>query len=343
MGTGIVIGLIVGWLAGTVLAHHELTAQTIALRRQLAILRPYAPKRLRIGVFDRMMFLCLYRLWPKALDTICVVQPETILRWHRAGFRAWWRWKSRNRGARPKVARELRELIRHMSRENPLWGAPRIHGELLKLGFSIAQSSVAKYMVKRPGGNTQGWKTFLRNHAGEIVAIDMLTVPTLCFEQLYAFVVLGHGRRKILHVEVTHRPTAEWLARQIVEAFPWDAAPAFLVRDNDGTYGNVFRRRLYAMGIRDCPTQPHSPWQNGYVERVIGSIRRECLDRAIVFGPKHLRRLRRAYADYYNNDRTHLSLSKDSPNSRAVERDGAIVSRPILGGLHHRYGRKPTG
>ena len=150
-------------------------------------------------------------------------------------------------------------------------------------------------------------------------------------------------RRAILHVEVTDHPTALWLAGQITEAFPWDTAPRFLIRDNDGAYGKVFRKRLYAMGIRDCPTQPHSPWQNGYVERIIGSIRRECLDHAIVFGPKHLHRLLRAYADYYNNDRTHLSLDKDSPNSRAVERDGAIVSRLVLGGLHRRYARVPVG
>lgn len=168
-------------------------------------------------------------------------------------------------------------------------------------------------------------------------------MPTLGFERLYAFVVLGLGRRAILHVEVTRHPTAEWLARQIVEAFPWDTAPRFLVRDDDGAYGGVFRQRIFALGIRDRPTAPHSPWQNGYVERVIGSIRRECLDHAIVLGPNHLRRLLRDYADYYNNDRTHLALAKDSPHSRPIERDGAVSSRPILGGLHHRYGRNRSG
>ena len=343
MGAGIVAGLIVGWIAGAGLGHPGLTAQTIVLRHQLAILRACAPKRLQIGVFDRVILLCLYRLWPKALDAICVVQPETILRWHRAGFRAWWRWKSRSSGGRPKIARGLRELIRRISLENPLWGAPRIHGELLKLGFSVAQSSVAKYMVKRPAGHSHSWKTFLHNHAGEIAAIDMLTVPTLHFERLYAFVALGLGRRAILHVEVTDHPTALWLARQITEASPWDSAPRFLVRDNDVAYGNVFRRRLLAMGIRDHPTTPHSPWQNGYVERVIGSIRRECLDHVLVLNAPHLRRVLRAYVEYYNNDRTHLSLEKDSPNSRPIECDGALTSRPVLGGLHHRYGRKQSG
>lgn len=216
----------------------------------------------------------------------------------------------------------------------------RIHGELLKLGFRLAQSTVSKYMRPRRGPTAQGWKTFLSNHAGDIAAIDMLTVPTVAFDRLYAVVVLGLGRRRILHVEVTDHPTALWLARQVTEAFPWDEAPVWLVRDNDGAYGLRFRRRLRGMGIRDRPITPHSPWQNGYVERVIGSIRRECLDHVIVLNADHLRRLLRAYADYYNNDRTHLGLGKDAPNSRPVEAEGIIVSRPVLGGLHHRYGRE---
>jgi len=227
-----------------------------------------------------------------------------------------------------------------MSLENPLWGAPRIHGELLKLGFHVAQSTVAKYMARRSGrGGGQSWRTFLHNHRDAIAAIDMLTVPTLGFERLYAFVVLGLGRRLLLHIEVTDHPTAEWLANQITEAFPWDTAPGFVVRDNDGAYGAVFRRRLWAMGIRDHPIMPRSPWQNGYVERVIGSIRRECLDHIIVLNAVHLRRVLRAYADYYNSDRTHLGLGKDAPHSRAVEHKGRLISRAILGGLHHRYGR----
>ncbi len=186
----------------------------------------------------------------------------------------------------------------------------------------------------------QSWASFLRNHAVEIAAIDMFVVPTLGLKWLYAFVVLGHGQRRILHIDVTERPSAEWLAQQITEAFPWNTAPRFLVRDNDGAYGAAFRKRLWAMGIRDRPTQAHSPWQNGHAERLIGSIRRECLDHLIVVNAAHFRRVLRDYADYYNNDRPHLALGKDAPNSRAVECDGTIVSRPILGGLHHRYERR---
>jgi transposase InsO family protein len=231
-------------------------------------------------------------------------------------------------------------LIRRISLENPLWGAPRIHGELLRLGFRVAQSTVSKYMVPRPRRPVPGWRVFLAARGGQIAAIDLRGVTTISFQRLYAFVVLGHGRRRILHVEVTGHPSALWLARQITEAFTWETAPPFLLRDNDGAYGLAFRHRLRAMGIRDRPTMPRSPWQNGHVERLIGSIRREFLDHVLILNAPHLRRVLRAYAEYYNSDRTHLALAKDAPNGRAVEVDGAIRSRPILGGLHHRYGRK---
>ncbi len=268
------------------------------------------------------------------------VRPQSFVRAYNARFRRWWKWCSRNPGGRPRISIAVIAEIHRLCRENPLWGAPRIHGELRKLGIAIAQSTVSHYMLKRPRDPQQGWKTFLDNHAGEIAAIDMLSVPTLAFEMLYVLVVLGHGRRNILHIEVTDHPTAPWLAQQITEAFPWDSAPTYLLRDNDGAYGLVLRRRIRAMGIRDCPVAPHSPWQNGYVERVIGSIRRECLDHMIVFNAAHLRRLLKAYVEYYNNDRTHLGLDKDTPHPRAIETTGAIISRPILGGLHHRYSRK---
>jgi transposase InsO family protein len=258
-----------------------------------------------------------------------VVQPETILRWHRAGFKAFWRWKSRNRVGRPKIDRGLRDLIRRMNQENPKWGASRIHGELLMLGFEVAQSTVSKYMV-RGRSPSQGWGTFLRNHAQAMAAIDLCVVPTLTFERLFAFLVLGHGRRQLLWFEVTRHPTAEWLARQIIEAFPWTSAPAYLVRDNDRAYGHVFRSRLTAMGIRDRPISPGSPWQNAYVERLIGTVRRECLDRMLIFGEAHLRQVLSSYAEYYNEVRTHLALGKDAP---------AIVAIPILSGLHHHYVR----
>jgi transposase InsO family protein len=234
---------------------------------------------------------------------------------------------------------ELRDLIRRMSKENPLWGAPRIHGELLKLGFEIAESTVSKYMVRHRGPPSQTWRTFLRNHAHAIAAIDLCVVPTLTFECLFAFVVVGHGRRQLLWFAVTRHPTAEWLAQQIVEAFPWNTAPTYLVRDNDGAYGQAFTRRVRAMGIRDRPISPSSPWQNPYVERLIGTLRRDCLDHVLIFGERHLQRILTLYSLYYNETRTHLALDKDAPLPRTVQRSGTIVTTPILSGLHHRYAR----
>jgi transposase InsO family protein len=226
-----------------------------------------------------------------------------------------------------------------MSGENPMWGAPRIHGELLKLGFEVAQSTVAKYMVKRRGPPSQGWKTFLRNHADGIAAVDLFVVPTVGFRLLYGLVIVRVARRLLVWTGVTTNPTAEWIARQVTEAFPWNEAPRHLIRDRDAVYGSAFKRRISAMGIRDRPIAPRSPWQNPYAERLIGSIRRECLDHVVVMGAPHLRRTLQAYAAYYNRARTHRSLSKDCPIHRPIQAIGAIVSVPILGGLHHQYAR----
>src|SRR5215467_4626842 len=314
----------------------RLEAENLFLRHQLSIALRRAPPRLRGS--DRALLVWMTRRWPSLLGAAQVVQPEIILRWHRAGFTAFWRWKSRQRAGRPKIDRELRDLIRRMSKENPKWGASRIHGELLMLGFEVAQSTVSKYMV-RGGSPSQGWKTFFRNHAQAIAAINLCVVPTLTFERLFAFLVLGHGRRQLLWFEVTRHPTAEWLARQITEAFPWATAPAYLVRDNDRAYGHAFRSRVRAMGIRDRPISLGSPWQNPYVERLIGTVRRECSDQVLIFGEAHLRQILSSYAAYYNNVRTHLALGKDAPLGRAVQRTGVIVAIPILSGLHHHYVR----
>jgi transposase InsO family protein len=219
---------------------------------------------------------------------------------------------------------------------NPLWGAPRIHGELLKLGIDIGQTSVAKYMAKRRGPPSQGWRTFLRNHGDGIAAMDLFVVPTLSFRLLYGLLIVGHVRRQILWFGVTAHPTAEWIANQITEACGWEQPPCYLIRDRDGAYGEVFKRKLRSMGIRDRPTSPRSPWQNGYAERLIGSIRRECLDHIVVFNERHLRHLLLSYMKYYNRTRTHLSLEKDAPAFRAIERAGSIHCCPILGGLHHQ-------
>ncbi len=316
----------------------RLEAENLFLRHQLSIALRRTRPHVRLRGSDRALLVWMTQLWPGLLGAARVVQPDTILRWHRAGFKAFWRWKSRNRAGRPRIDRGLRDLIRRMSKENPKWGASRIHGELLMLGFEVAQSTVSKYMVQ-DGPPSQSWKTFLRNHAQAIAAMDLCVVPTLTFERLFAFLVLGHGRRQLLWFEVTRHPTAEWLARQITEAFPWTSAPAYLVRDNDRAYGDVFKSRVRAMGIRDRPISPGSPWQNAYVKRLIGTVRRECLDRMLVFGAAHLRQILSAYAAYYNEVRTHLALGKDAPLGRAVQRSGAIVAIPILSGLHHHYVR----
>ena len=297
------------------------------------------PRRPNLTGADRAALVWLYRLCPEVLSAVAIVRPETVVRWHRLGFRAFWRWKSRNLGGRPKIDDEIRNLVRRMCKENPLWGAPRIHGELLKLGFNVAQSTVSKYMIRRRGPPSQGWKTFLRNHADGIAAVDFLVVPTITFERLFAFVIVNLERRRIIWIGITANPTAEWLANQITQAFPLDTAPTYLIRDNDGAYGVPFTRRLWAMGIRDRPVTPKSPWQNGYVERVIGSIRRECLDHIVVFSAAHLRRVLTAYADYYNSVRTHLGIAKDAPIHRPMEASGGIISRSLLGGLHHQYAR----
>jgi transposase InsO family protein len=326
-------------LASPFKSKSRLEAENAALRHQLIVLRRKVQGRVRLRNSDRWFLIQLYRWFPSILQVVTIVQPETLVRWHRVGFRCYWSWKSRPQGGRPQIENDLRGLIRQMSIENPLWGAPRIHGELLKLGFDVAQSSVAKYMVKRCGPPSQGWRTFLQNHAPDIAAMDLFVVPTIGFNLLYAFVIVRLGRRDLVWTNVTTNPTAEWIARQLTEAFPWNEAPRYLIRDRDQIYGAVVMRRIRAMGIRDKPTAPGSPWQNGFAERLIGSIRPECVDHFIVLGEAHLRWVLSAYARYYNDIRTHRSLNKDAPVSRPVQPTGSIKSHPILGGLHRHYVR----
>jgi len=316
-----------------------LQAEILVLRHQLNVLRRKSPKRVAFSNVDRLLFTGLYRLAPTVLEALKILKPETLIRWHRAGFRVYWRWKSRPCGGRPGTAAEIRQLIREMSMANPLWGAPRIHGELLKLGIDVGQTTVAKYMAKRRRPPSQGWKTFLRNHADAITSMDLFVVPTISFRLLYGFLILRHSRRELLWLSVTAHPNAEWIALQLTEACGWGEAPRYIVRDRDRAYGEIFIRRIAAMGIRDRPTSARSPWQNGYAERVIGSIRRDCLDHVLVFGEQHLRHLLNSYQKYYNEVRTHLSLRKDAPVPRDVSRTGRVLSMPILGGLHHQYVR----
>jgi transposase InsO family protein len=239
-------------------------------------------------------------LVPSTLKALTIVKPETVIRWHRAGFRLYWRWKSGRRCGRPAVTLEIRWLIRETSIANPLWGAPRIQGELLKLGIDVGRTSVAKYLARRRVPPSQGWKTFPRNHADGIVAMDLFVVPTISFRSLYGLLIMGHGRRQILWCGVTAHPTAEWIANQMTEACGWEQIPRYLIRDRDGAYGEIFVRRVRSIGIRDRPTSARSPWQNGYAERLIGSIRRECVDHIVVFGERHLRHVLLSYMNYYN-------------------------------------------
>lgn len=271
-----------------------------------------------------------------------MVQPDTVLRWHRKAFAWHWARKSRRLPGRPRVAANIRDLIRRMRQANPLWGAPRIHGELLKLGIAVAQSTVARYLPRPRKPPSQTWRTFLTNHLAQTAAIDFFTVPTATFRILFVFVVLLDERRRVVHFGVTEHPTQEWTMQQMREAFPWDQAPRYVLRDRDAIYGRDFAAMTRDMGIEEVLTAPRSPWQNPFAERLVGSIRRECLDHVIVWNERSLRRTLHNYRAYYQRSRTHLALSKDTPEPREVEppERGRVVAIPQVGGLHHRYQRR---
>ena len=319
-----------------------LQAENLALHHQITVLQR-GRKGLPLNAADRFLWVCLSRLWVGWRSALAIFKPATVIRWHRTGFRLYWRWKSRGlRLGRPQVPQEVQDLIRKMSLANPLWGAPRIHGELLKLGIPLSPATVAKYMVHTRKPPSQTWRAFLNNHVTQLASSDFFVVPTVTFRVLFVFVVLAHHRRRAIHFNVTAHPTSEWTALQIVEAFPWDTAPRYLLRDRDSIYAGPFRQRVRGMGVREVLTAPQSPWQNPYAERLIGSIRRECLDHFVVFGESSLRRTLKSYFDYYHGARTHLSLEKDAPETRPVEPPelGSIVELPEVGGLHHRYARR---
>jgi transposase InsO family protein len=291
---------------------------------------------------DRLLWVWLSRIWSDWRSVLVIVQPDTVIAWHRKSFRLFWSWKvRRGQPGRPKIPREVRDLIHRMCRENPTWGAPRIHGELLKLGIDIGETSVSKYMVRSRKPPSQTWRTFLENHVQQLVSIDFFTVPTIRFQLLYVFLVLAHDRRRILHFNVTAHPTAEWIGQQLREAFPFDQFPRYLLRNRDAIFGNDFREQARDMGIEEVLSAPRSPWQRAYVERMIGSIRRECLDHVIVLDESSLRRTLAAYFDYYHRSRTHMSLGKGSPEPRPIQRPeiGPVVAVRQVGGLHHRYER----
>ena len=319
----------------------SLALENLALRQQLVVLQR-SVKRPRLSNVDRCFWVWLRRVWTDCDSVLLIVKPETVVRWHRAGFRRYWTWKSRKRRpGRPGVAPEIRELIRTMSGSNPLWGAPRVHGELMKLGISISQAAVSKYMVRHRKPPSQTWRSFLDNHVKDLVSVNVFTLPTatLRFYSSLSFsvtIVVGSfisTSRTIL--------LQEWTAQQMVEAFPWDSAPRYLLRDRDRIYGRYFNRRVAGLSIRQVLTAPRSPWQSPYVERVVGSIRRECLDHVIVLNERHPTRILREYIDYYHSCRTHLSLEKDAPEPRVVESPemGRVTAVPKVGGLHHYYTR----
>jgi transposase InsO family protein len=328
-------------LLGTLKSRRDLVLENLALRHQLVVLSS-SDKRPRFSSADRLVWTCLRRLWDGWKGALFLVQPATVVRWHREGFRRYWGRKSLRRPGRPRVDPELRSLIRKMATANPLWGAPRVHGELLKLGLEISESTVSRWMPKSRKTPSPSWRAFLENHLGDLVSIDFFTVPTARFRVLFCLLVLSHKRRRVLHFNVTDHPTAQWTAHQIVEAFPWETGPRYLLRDRDAVFGLAFRHRVAGLGITEVLTAPRSPWQNPYVERLIGSIRRECLDHLVVLNARHLHRILGKYFDYYHRSRTHLSLYKDSPRPRPVQlpTDGEIVELPEVGGLHHRYERR---
>ena len=329
-------------LRSAVRTRAELAMENLALRQQLATLRPKSG-RPNLCKADRAFWVVLSKLWSRWTDVRLIVKPDTVVRWHRAGFRLFWRWKSRARTpAEGEVSHEVKALIRKMAKTNG-WGAPRIHGELLKLGIDIGERSVSRHMPRKERKPpSQAWRTFLDNHLGSLASIDFFTVPTATFRVLYVFFVLAHDRRRVLHFNIAEFPSALWTAQQIVEAFPEETAPKRMIRDRDGIYGEQFRTRVEGMGVEEVLTAPRSPWQNPYAERLVGSVRRECLDHVIVLGERHLHRILKSYFVYYHRSRTHLSLGKDAPETRPVHPPsmGAIVELPEVGGLHHRYERR---
>ncbi len=329
--------ILLGALCSTWRSRSELALEKLALRQQLATFkRRQARPRLRKP--DRLFWLILSRTWSNWRSALHVVQPATAVRWHRQGFRYYRRWKSRGRG-RPKLDSEIRTLIRRMCTTNPLWGATRIHGELRKLGIGVSEATVSKYMVRHRGPPSQSWRTFLKNHAKDTISLDFFMVPTATCRFLFVLRVLSNDRRRILHFNATAHPTADWTALQLLEACGFDEWPKYLIRDRDKAYGREFLRWARALGINEITTAPRSPRQNPYAERVIGAIRRDCLDHVIVLGERHLKRILSEYVSYYNDTRTHLSLDKDAPAGRPVRRpeEGRVIALQRVGGLHHEY------
>ena len=316
--------------------------EILALRQQLSVLKRKRP-RPPLRCLDRLFWTLLRRYWSRWAEVLVIVKPNTVVGWYRRGFRLYWRWRSRPRLGRPQITEEIRGLVRRLADENPNWGAPKIHGELLKLGFMVSERSVARYLrrIRHRGDPGQRWLTFLQNHREVTVAFDFFTVPTVTFQVLYCFFVIEHGRRRILHVNVTRHPSAEWIVQQLREAFPEATSYRYAIFDRDSKFGGDVVAFLKATGLEPKPTSAQAPWQNGVAERWIGSCRREILDHVIALNEQHLRRLIRDYVKYYHEDRIHDSLAKDTPHRRVIEArpspTATVIASPRLAGLHHRY------
>jgi putative transposase len=335
--------LLFGLLARLFRSRESLLIENLVLRQQLAVFKR-KHGRPRLAAMDKCFWIALRRFWSSWKTALIVVTPDTVVRWHRAGFQLYWRYLSRARkqpGRRP-VSQEIRELIFKMVAQNPTWHAPRVHGELKMLGFEISERSVARWMQRAPRDpdSAKRWLTFLRNHREAIAAMDFFSVPTITFGVLYCFFVLGHDRRRILHFNVTRHPTSAWIVQQLREAFPYESTARFLLFDHDSKYGTEVPVAIRTMGITPVRTAVRCPWQNGVAERWVGSCRRELLDHVIAINESHLKRLLAAYVDYYHRDRTHCGLQKQTPEKRpCCAARGAVVSWPRVGGLHHRYER----
>ena len=330
------------WLAAFFRSRHDLGLELVALRQQVGVLKRKNP-RPRLGRWDRLFWVTFRRLWSRWAEVLVVVKPETVVGWHRAGFRLYWRFLSRRAPGRPRITSELRQLIRRLATDNPAWGAPRIHGELLKLGLEISERTVSRYLAGsfRKGGAEKRWLTFLNNHRDVLAAIDFFTVPTATFRVLYCFFVISYTRRKILHFNATEHPTSAWIVQQLREAFPEDTSLRYLILDRDRKFDGHVIEMVKSVGSKLIRTGYRSPWQNGVAERWVESCRSELLDHVIVFNEAHLRRLVREYLRYYHEDRIHDALHKDTPEPRLVEQrksaQSRVVALPRVGGLHHRY------
>ncbi len=336
-----IVSALIAFVATQLRSRLSMQLEIVALRHQLGVYQRSA-RRPRLGSGDRVLWSWLSRHWSRWRQVLIFVRPATVTAWQRRRFRDHWsKLSQRGKPGRPPVPEEVKALIRKISAANPRWGSPRIQGELRKLGIEVAKSTVEKYRLRHRKPPSPTWQAFLKNHLPDLVSVDFFTVPTVGFKVLFVLIVLAHDRRRVLHFNVTEHPTAQWTAQQIVEAFPWCGGPKYLLRDRDAIYGDYFQRRVESIGIEQVLTAPRSPWQNPYVERLIGSIRRDCLDHVIVLSERHLRHVLTQYFDYYHRWRTHLSLAMDGPEARPVQppERGTVVEFPDIGGLHHHYER----